>query len=122
LGGNITPALTDVSVTPLGSVINYTIVAFSPPSFFGPPGFFIPPGFFGPPGFFDPCAGYVCQPVNPSTGCYKYDFFDCATVLPECVVGGNNFGAYYHAYGDCNCNCPASFAAFQYCYGFDACP
>jgi len=50
----VTPALTDTSVVPLGTVINYTVGSFSPPSFFSPPGFFAPPGFFSPPGFFAP--------------------------------------------------------------------
>jgi len=41
---------------PLGTAINYTVGAFSPPAFFAPPGFFGPPAFFSPPGFFGPPA------------------------------------------------------------------
>lgn len=58
----VTPALTDTTVTLLGTVINYTVGAFSPPSFFSPPGFFGPPGFFSPPGFFAP-PSFFSPPV-----------------------------------------------------------
>ena len=61
LDGNVTPALTDVTVTPLGTSINYTVGVFSPPNFFAPPGFFGPPGFFSPPGFFGP-PGFFAPP------------------------------------------------------------
>jgi len=54
LNGVVTPAITDTTVTPLGTNINYNTGVFSPPSFFGPPAFFSPPGFFAPPGFFSP--------------------------------------------------------------------
>lgn len=69
------------------------------------------------------CSTYTCDTsVNQNTGCYKYAFIDCATVLPQCVYfGDNNYGAYYFAYGDCLCDCPATYADFQYCMGVDSC-
>jgi len=72
-------------------------------------------------GYVDPCAGYTCQAVNASTGCFKYDFIDCASPLPQCTYFGTFYGAYYFAYGDCNCNCPATYADFQYCMGVASC-
>jgi len=69
----------------------------------------------------NPCSGYVCQAVTPATGCFKYDFIDCASPLPQCTYFGVFYGAYYFAYGDCNCNCPATFAQFQYCMGVASC-
>jgi hypothetical protein len=63
---------------------------------------------------FDPCAGYVCG------GAYGelYEFPDCnlASVEQGCFFGG-----WWKAYGDPNCGCPATFAAFQYCLGVGSC-
>lgn len=62
LNGVVTPAVTDTTVTPLGTAINYNIGVFSPPTFFGPPSFFAPPAFFSPPAFFAP-PGFFAPPA-----------------------------------------------------------
>jgi hypothetical protein len=64
---------------------------------------------------FDPCAGYVCG------GAYAelYEFQDCNQASFD---QGCFFGGWWKAYGDPNCGCPATFAAFQYCTGYESCP
>jgi hypothetical protein len=46
---------------------------------------------------------------------YLYTFVDYS---PNSVAYGCWFGGVWNAYGDANCNCPATFAAFQYCAAF----
>lgn len=59
---------------------------------------------------FDPCTGYVCG----SDYGFMYEFLDCSA---NSVAQGCSYGGIWHAYGDRNCGCPATFAAFQYCNG-----
>jgi hypothetical protein len=68
-------------------------------------------------GYVDPCAGYTCVTCTGTAGCsYKYSFQDCSG------VEGCPYGAWYQAYGDPNCNCPATFADFSYCIGIGESP
>ena len=69
-------------------------------------------GYSTPP---DPCAGYVCG----SAYAYMYTFTDCSA---NSNAQGCFFGGIWNAYGDPNCGCPATFAAFQYCAGYESCP
>lgn len=61
-------------------------------------------GYTAPP---DPCAGYVCS----GEGCFKYIFTDVSVNSADCPAST----ACYMAYGDCNCNCPATAAYRIYC-------
>jgi hypothetical protein len=78
-------AVDDASVIPLGTVINYTVGAFSPPTFFGPPGFFAPPGFFVPTPPCTSCTGslnYIETLSYCLDGCrYTYDRYHWNTPL-----------------------------------------
>lgn len=66
-------------------------------------------------GYVDPCIGYVCG----SAYAYMYTFTDCSA---NSNAQGCFFGGIWNAYGDPNCGCPATFAAFQYCAGYESCP
>jgi hypothetical protein len=58
-------------------------------------------------GYVDPCVGYVCS----GEGCFKYFFTDVSANSADCPAST----ACYAAYGDCNCNCPATAAYRWYC-------
>jgi len=67
----------------------------------------------------DPCAGYTCVSCNAgnytSPPCaYKGQISSCDAFAFGCPYGG-----YFDTYGDANCGCPATFANFAGCAGFE---
>lgn len=64
-------------------------------------------------GYVDPCVGYPC---NGPPDCFKYSFTDVSVNSLNCGDNGDGTGtACYMAFGDCNCNCPATTVYQLYC-------
>lgn len=104
---------------PLGTAINYTVGAFSPPSFFSPPGFFGPPSFFSPPGFFGP-PGFFAPPgffVPPNCGSCG----DGGSTVVQCCAGNCFKTVYKDACGvacsETGCGGPGCCATSGSCSG-----